>query len=409
MKKILFLTYRLPNSLLKDGYSIRALGLAGILKKEYNIDLVSLYQKETELEQKNGLEKFFDNIYLFSENILSESLGAVKGVLSSAPIQEEIYFSSKMQEWINKNYKNYNLIFCETLRTIKYVKNLRIPKVVDLIESLSLKYLRAREFVNPLWKLIYKIETPRIQKREREALENFDKVLISSPFDRKYLCQQSTVNLPRRQAGTQQSKLVVVPNGVKEKVIHYPLSNTQYPEENWISFFGKMDYQPNEDAVLWFSREIFPQIQSKVPNLKFYIIGTNPTKKIKNLQRIKNIKITGFLDNPYKILQKSKLVVVPLRFGAGIQNKVLEAMALGKPVITSPISAQGIKEAKVGEHFEVISIDKPEIWVEKIMDLISNNQRRKSLNKAAQELIEENYRWEEIGKKLLKTVSEVIH
>jgi len=395
MKRILFLTYRLPNSLLKDGYSIRALGLARALKRKYKIDLLSLHQKEAESKRKKRLEKIFDNIYLFLRNTLSESLGAIKGILSTGPIQEDIYFSLKMQGWINENYKNYNLIFCETLRTAKYVTNLNVPKIIDLIESLSLKYSRARDFVNPFWKLVYKTEIPRIQKREKEVFDSFDKVFISSPFDKRFL--EGII-------GYSLNNFLVLPNGVKEELLQNSTSNE---EENLISFFGKMDYQPNEDAVLWFSKEIFPRIQNKISNLKFYIVGTNPTRKIRRLEN-ENIKVTGCLKDPYKILRKSKLVVVPLRFGAGIQNKVLEAMALGKALITSPIGAQGIERAKPGEHFEVIKVDRPDAWMKKIMDLISINQKRSDLSKKAKILIKENYKWEKIGKQLLNEIDKTI-
>jgi len=400
MKRILFLTYRIPDISLKDGYSIRILGLAQILKREYQIDLASLFRKELKVEYKKGLKEIFNNLYLFPKNIFSEKIGAIKGVLSSGPIQEDIYLSPEMRRWVGRNYKKYNLIFCETLRTMTYVKNLKIPKVIDLIESLSLKYKRAKKFVNPLWKLIYQIEIPRIREREKEVLKDFDRIFISSPFDKEYLIENSKLK-------TQNSKLIVISNGVKEEVIHYPSSNIQYPEENYISFFGKMDYQPNEDAVWWFSREVFPRLKNKIPDLKFYIVGTNPTKKIKKLKINKNIKITDYLKNPYEILRKSKLIVVPLRFGAGIQNKVLESMALGKTIITSPIGAQGIPEAKSGEHLEVIKEDRPEIWAEKILTLLFNSRKRNDLGEKAKKLIEENYRWEKIGNKLLDIINEL--
>jgi len=400
MKRILFLTYRIPDISLKDGYSIRILGLAQILKREYQIDLASLFRKELKVEYKKGLKEIFNNLYLFPKNIFSEKIGAIKGVLSSGPIQEDIYLSPEMRRWVGRNYKKYNLIFCETLRTMTYVKNLKIPKVIDLIESLSLKYKRAKKFVNPLWKLIYQIEIPRIREREKEVLKDFDRIFISSPFDKEYLIENSKLK-------TQNSKLIVISNGVKEEVIHYPSSNIQYPEENYISFFGKMDYQPNEDAVWWFSREVFPRLKNKIPDLKFYIVGTNPTKKIKKLKINKNIKITDYLKNPYEILRKSKLIVVPLRFGAGIQNKVLESMALGKTIITSPIGAQGIPEAKSGEHLEVIKEDRPEIWAEKILTLLFNSRKRNDLGEKAKKLIEENYRWEKIGDKLLDIINEL--
>lgn len=400
MKKILFVTYRLPNPLLKDGYSIRALGLAEILKKGHKVDLVSLYQNKKELEHKAELQKIFNNLYLFLRNIFFERMGAFKGVFTSSSIQTSIYFSPKMQGWINKNCKDYDIVFCETLRVVKYVENISSPVVVDLIESLSLKYFRAKNFVNPFWRLVYEIEMPRVLKEETKILKKFNKVFISSPFDKYFL---------EKKIGHSLNNLVVLPNGIKEEILQLPVTSYHLPiEEGYISFFGKMDYQPNEDAVLWFSKIIFSKIQQRIPGLKFYIVGTNPTRKIRNLQKNKDIKVTGFLENPYKILKKSKLIVVPLRFGAGIQNKVLETMALGKAIVLSPVAARGIKEGKDDKHFIIENPQNPEIFAQKVLSLLSRSKKREELGKNAKVLVQEKYRWEKIGRELLQEIKELL-
>ena len=134
----------------------------------------------------------------------------------------------------------------------------------------------------------------------------------------------------------------------------------------------------------------------------------NPTKKVKNLERIKDIKVTGFLKDPYKILEKSKLVIIPLRFGAGIQNKVLEAMALGKAVVTTEIGARGISGIKNGEQLLITDFKKPKETDERIIDLLRDGQAQKRIGENAREFILKNYTWKNVGDSLLANIAEII-
>lgn len=178
-----------------------------------------------------------------------------------------------------------------------------------------------------------------------------------------------------------------------------------------VAFFGKMNYQPNVDAVLFFVKEIMPRAKKMTKTMadydydkvKFYVVGTNPARKVRRLAG-KDIVVTGYLENPYKVLLKSSLVVLPLRFGAGIQNKVLEAMALGKAVLTSPIGAKGIPDAKNGIHLEVEDPNDPCKFAKKLINLLFDPKKRRDLGKNARDLIIKNYSWEKIGKVLLKEI-----
>ncbi|MDD5639136.1 MAG: glycosyltransferase family 4 protein [Candidatus Pacebacteria bacterium] len=396
--KILFITYRLPNPKTIDGYSIRILNIAKILNKNHKVDLVSVYQEDENLKYKNGLEKKFRNIFLFKKNRFSKFIGGVKGIFSRDPIQENIYYSSEMKKWIDDHYKNYDLIFCNTLRTTKYAFNLRTKKVIDFIEDLGLKYSEAINFVNFFWRIIYKIEVPRIQKLEKKILNNFDKIFISSEFDKNYLI--SNIQCPI-------SNLVVIPNGIKDNLIKLQISNIQHQEEDIISFFGRMTYQPNEDAVIFFAKNVFPKIKKQIPKVKFFIIGGPVSFKVKKLKNIPGVIVTGFLNNPYEIILKSKVFICPLRFGAGILNKVLEAMVLGKAVITTPIGIRAIKECVDDKNVIIIDDLKPEEITNRVLQILKDDRKRQILGQNAQKLILENYRWDKIGEKLLDTIKEL--
>jgi len=162
---------------------------------------------------------------------------------------------------------------------------------------------------------------------------------------------------------------------------------------------------PNIDAVTYFANEIFPLIIKNQHNLKFIIVGLNPTREVLKLGKRKNIEVTGFVDDPYEYLEKAKIVIAPLRFSAGIQNKILEAMALGKTVITTSKGARGIS-GEDGKHF-VVADDEKEMS-EKILALINDELKRKEIGNDARELIKRKYRWDIISKNLYKEIDEVL-
>jgi glycosyltransferase involved in cell wall biosynthesis len=415
-KKLLMISYRFPWPEEKGGYNLRILNLAKILKKEYSLSLLTLVENKKEEKEIENLkkEKIFEDIIYFYQSKIQEYKNALAGIFSKLPLQVKYYFSKKMEKWLQKNYQNYDLLYFNTLRTAIYLhyplSTIHYPPmVIDLIDSISLNYSEAKKWnKNLFWQLIYKIEIPRLKNFERKLIKSnhFKKIFISSEFDKKHL-----IKMPN--AKCQMPNVVVIPNGVKEELFHLPPSTFYSPEKNWLSFFGKMDTQPNQDAAIFFAKEVMPLINTdkrliSADKLKFYIIGTNPTKRIKNLENLKDVKVTGYLKNPYEILEKSKVIVSPLRFGAGIQNKVLEAMALGKVVITSEVGARGISEAQPGKHFEVINSFTPRLWQEKIVEFLLHPEKREKMGREARKLIEENYRWSKIEERLLTEIRKII-
>jgi len=405
MKKILMISCRLPSPEYKGGYNRRVLNFAKILSKKYYLDLVTTIDSFEEKEMINELKNanIFKNIFYFYNPKVNEYKNSFLALFSRFPLQTKYYFSKKMRNWILKNYQKYNLLYFNLIRTGLYSKNLlKVPKIIDLIDSISSHYKTAKEQTrNIFWKKIYQIEINRLEAYERKIIEGkfFDKYFISSNNDKRTI-----EKLLKREV----KELIVIPNGVNEGL--FKKHNGKIRKEEAIAFFGKMDYQPNIDAVCWFGKEVFPFLKEKYPNLKFYIIGINPSFRVKRLKKIKGIKITGYIKDIHNFLRKMKLIVVPLRFGAGLQNKVLEAMALGLPVVSSEIGARGIDGLINGKHIEVIKENNPLMWQKKILEMLSKNNLEKNLKmeKEAQVFIKENYSWEKIERKLLTEVEKII-
>ena len=393
MKKILIISYRFPYPL-TDGSRIRIYNIARILAQRYQVDLLAVNEGEIADGALDELKKTFNRVVAYPFHPLRFKLNTLKGLLSRNPLQIYYFHFGKVQKWIDEHHADYDLIFCFHIRMTRYLRKITDkPKVIDFIDATSINYREAQERARGIWRFIYPIENRRLLAYELKMLREFDKAFITSPFDKAYLDENS---------GHSNQNLIVLPNGVKEELFARKFEGK---EENWLVFLGKMNYAPNVDAVVYFAKEVFPLVKRKA-DVKFLIVGTSPAKKVLDLRKIEGIEVTGFVEDPYEYLEKAKVVVVPLRFSAGIQNKVLEAMALRKAVVTTSKAARGI-EGEDGKHFVVA--DTEEEMAEKILELLADDSKRREIGQNARELVEEKYRWDIVSQKLLKEVEEVLN
>jgi len=390
MKKILVLYSRIPYPLI-GGDRIRIYNTAKTLSRNYEVDLVCISEGRIESEYVERLKEVFNEVTYFSYHPLRFKWNALKGLFLKKPLQVSYYYFKEIQRWINEKYRGYDLIFCNHIRTVEYVKDIAHAKIVDLHDAISMNYAKAKLNTAGWWKIIYLMENKKLLPYEIKTIHKFDKSFIVSDTDRDYLIQQ----------GANEKKIVTISVAVKEGVVN---RISQVKEKDELVFLGKMDYLPNEDAVIYFAKSVFPMLKKEKGKLKFIIVGARPTKRVLKLGRIKGIEITGFVEDPYKYLEASKIFVAPIRFGAGIQNKILEAMALRKPVVTTSCGAEGIN-GKDGEHFLVA--DNPEDMAEKILDLLENEKKRRAIGERAKALIEKEYTWDTIGKRFLREIEEL--
>ncbi|MEM2954762.1 MAG: glycosyltransferase, partial [Candidatus Nanoarchaeia archaeon] len=181
----------------------------------------------------------------------------------------------------------------------------------------------------------------------------------------------------------------------------YTKQNKKY--SNCIVFFGKMNYQPNIDAVLWFVKNVLPKLNKE---LKVHIVGAHPSEKIKNLEKkYKNIIVTGFVKDPYEIIKSSLCVVAPMQTGGGIQNKILESMALGTINIMSSLAAKpiGARHKK-----EIIIADDPKKMAYFINDIFKNPKKYEYLKDNSKKFIANNFTWSIYEKNIIKIIKEVV-
>ena len=206
---------------------------------------------------------------------------------------------------------------------------------------------------------------------------------------------------PRDSNGYGTDRKFMITNGVDtEKYRQY----NENKIKNSFVFHGNLEYQPNIDAVLWFVDNVIEKIDKK---LNFLIVGAKPTQKIKELEdKYANIKVTGFVDDPYEILNSCLCVVAPMQTGAGIQNKILETMALGTINIVSELAAKpiGAEDKK-----EFLIIDKPELMANTINNIFTNQENYCFLKQNAKEFIKKNFTWSIYGKVYTNKIERLIN
>jgi len=226
-----------------------------------------------------------------------------------------------------------------------------------------------------------------IHRREARALSAFETALARS-VDQNVFCTPLEEQLFRERIPGAPS--TVIKNGVD--LAHLaPSPGTAEPGH--LVFVGVMDYYPNVEGCRWFAREILPRVRARVPHARLTIVGARPAGAVRTLARDPAVTVTGFVDDPRETLRRAAVSIAPLRIARGIQNKVLEAMAMGLPIVGTSAATRGT-EGVPGRHFLVA--DDVEEQTRAVVELLTERERALELGRAARKFVEERYDWEAV-------------
>ncbi|ODR80565.1 hypothetical protein BG842_03835 [Haladaptatus sp. W1] len=371
---------------------------AKILSKRHTVDLVVVNEDEEQPEHIQALQNQFNDVVSFNYPKSRFYLNTVSGLVSEKPLQSFYYHFDRVQEWVDDHSATYDMVYCNHVRTAEYARDLDVPVVVDFVDAISRNYAEAKDGASGVWKWLYSIDSDRLLEYERTLIEEVDRSFIISAEDREYITEDVALD----------DTPVVVPNGVREKLLDSAKAkrtDANDDESQSIVFLGKMDYFPNEDAATFFANKVFPKIRKQCPDAVFEIVGMNPTEEVQSLGERSGIRVTGFVEEPMEYLNQASVVVAPMRFGAGVQNKILEAMALSKPVITTSLGLEGIDAT---DSVDIKVADDPGGLAEKTVELLNNRQQRTAIGNEARRCIVENYRWDVVERTLLEEIDEVL-
>ncbi len=380
-KKLLFISSRIPFPLV-GGDKIRVFNSLQILSKRYDIELLYIDTEIIRLDYKKELKKYCSKITPFVVSKYEFLWNTLKGFLKNKkPLQVNYYYFKEIQKYIDDRIGDFDVVFCNHIRTTEYLDKHEIIKYVDLVDSIAMNYTKAYSNSKGLWKLIYAIERRRVKKYERFVVESFTKTIVISDVDKRFIDSDDKYNIS------------VIGNFVREMEYDKDIK----PTECKICFLGKMDYEPNVSAVKYFVKNIFSSLKEKNKDIEFIIIGAKPTMEVQKLSYTDGVVVTGFVDNPYNEIQKCNLFVAPMVSGAGVQNKILEAMKMGKCVVTTQIGAEGLVNLK---GRELIVCEDDQQMIESIIDLLENNLTSEKIGKRAKAYVENNYSEELVSNQL---------
>ncbi len=382
--KILFIANRFPYPPFR-GDKLKIYNLAKRLAKKHELHLITFTEQRSDTQYLPELEPIFSKIEIVHLPKLQSVFNVGWGMLGSAPLQVNYFkstaFKNTLQELMAAN--QYDAIHVQHLRMAQYAISYQDRfRILDLPDAFSLYWQRRKSVPRSfLTRILDNIESRRVMKYEKYILSQFNLNLVCSNEDLKFLEEKHHINTIR-----------LLPNGVDTDKFK-PMGH-DYSHAHTLLFTGNMDYDPNVDAVLYFANEVFPKIKQDFPNVKFVIAGQRPIDKVKALDNQNDIQVTGFIPELSEMYNTASVVVAPLRFGAGTQNKVLEAMAMGIPVVCSNIGFEGLG-IQDGEGAYMRTDAKS--FAAQVVELLKDAQLRESVGKKGVEVIQKNFSWDTVS------------
>ena len=336
MQDLLFLSHRIPYPPNK-GDKIRSYHLLKYLRLNYNVHLGTFIDDPFDYQYTVKLDALCASTCYIELKPLLAKIKSLQGLLTGEPLSLPYYRNKRMQKWINQTLSSYSitkvLIFSSAMA--QYINQDQVvDMIVDFVDVDSDKWQQYAQHCKGLKHWIY--------CREAQHLFNYEKS-IAEQARASIFVSEHEAELFQTLVPEVNHKITYINNGVDIDYFSPELNfSSPYADNDQIIVFtGAMDYWANVDAVIWFVNAIFPIIREQLPAIVFYIVGSKPTKEVLTLAN-NNVVVTGTVADVRPYIAHAHLVVAPLRIARGIQNKVLEAMAMEKYVVATAAAMEGI-------------------------------------------------------------------
>jgi sugar transferase (PEP-CTERM/EpsH1 system associated) len=384
VEDLLFLSHRIPYPPDK-GEKIRAWHFLRYLAGRYRVHLACFVDDPEDARHMSQLERICASVFWRPLVPMRARLRSLAGLADGASLTRGYFRDRRLQRAIDRIVAEHRpgqiFVFCSAMAP--YIERHRAARcVIDMVDVDSEKWRHYAAVTSGLPRLVYAREARALLALERRAARLADRVLLVSGAE---------ADLFRGLAPEAAPRVAAVPNGV-DTAFFDPARQFPDPFDGTpaIVFVGTMDYRPNVDAVGWFASAVMPLLRSSVAGgLSFWIIGANPSAAVRQLAR-DDIRVTGRVDDVRPYLAYAAAVVAPLRTARGVQNKVLEAMAMAAPVIVTPEAREGL-EACVGELIEAST---PQTFAEKIRGVLLDRDAAMQLGRHARERVRRDFSWQ---------------
>ena len=338
MEELLFLVHRIPYPPNK-GDKIRSFHLLKHLAKHYRVHVGAFVDDPDDWGHVDALGKLAGGeVFLLPLKPRLATLRSAKGLFTGEPLTLPYYRDRRMQDWVDavlaKGGVRRGLVYSSSMAQY-LMPHAGIARIIDFVDVDSDKWRQyaARKHWPLRW--VYRREARHLLEWERLVARRFDAAAFVSEAEAEHF---------RLLAPECRQRIFGFSNGVDTEyfVPERSHANPFAPGDRPIVFTGAMDYWANVDAVTWFAHEVFGAVRRQVPEASFWIVGARPTPDVKGLETLPGVHVTGSVPDVRPYLAHAELVVAPLRIARGIQNKVLEAMAMAKPIVVSPEALEGI-------------------------------------------------------------------
>jgi sugar transferase (PEP-CTERM/EpsH1 system associated) len=384
MARLLFLTQRIPYPPDK-GEKIRQFQILQHLRKRYEVHLGCLVDDPHDVQHIDTVKAFCASSHFARLDRARAKIASLRGLLTGEPLSVVFYRDPGLEKWVRRVLDTVkpDLVFVFSSNMAPYVLNLKrtAPLMVDLVDLDSEKWLSYSKTHNFPMRWVYRREGRKIAALEARIAREADWSLFVS---------EAEAALFQTREPAFGDRVHYVSNGV-DLAYFDPAQSFPAPYGTDVAnfvFTGAMDYPPNVDAVSWFAREVLPAVRRALPGAQFHIAGSNPTAPVRALANLPGVFVTGRVADIRPYIAHATASVAPMRIARGIQNKVLEAMAMGRPTVVTPDALEGI-DAEPGA--ELLLAQTPEAFAEACIACAAPEAR--ALGEAARRRVVRAYGW----------------
>lgn len=383
---LLYLVHRIPFPPNK-GDKVRSFHLLRQLSKNYRVFLGAFVDDEQDWQYVGELDKYCQEVKVLGLNPRVAKLLCARALLTGEAMTLPYYRNAQMSRWVEQvvaaNEIKRSVVFSSSMA--QYLAPFKeVRAVVDFCDVDSAKWTRYAADHKGVMAWLYRREGERLAKFERA---------VAQQCAASVLVSQAEAELFKQVAPESVASTYAISNGVDSDNFspEHDLPSPYSAGERPVVMTGAMNYWPNVDAAIWFAREIWPAVLAKHPRAKFYVVGMNPTEEVKALGQIAGVVVTGSVPDVRPYLRYARAVVAPLRVARGIQNKILEAMSMSRPVIASDTCAVGV-DAQRGVEF-LVAANEAEYQTH-LDTLLNEPEKGDAIGVLARARVVSRYSWE---------------
>jgi polysaccharide biosynthesis protein PslH len=391
---ILFLQTDFPFPVTGGG-RLRSFHLLKELAKTNNVSLVSFADSSITTADVQEMKQYCRRVEAVSFDVKHSAFKYLKSLFTGIPYRVLLYSSSEFAAEVRTTYaeESFDLVFSEHPYLAQHIPPGAKCVIAQKDEMMATILKRTAESGSFIMRLYARTQWKKMWKYEIDLYRRYGVFIAISREDQK-LVNDLVPGI----------KIPYISNGV-DTDFYSP--HNEHEDENGLNivFTGVYSYYPNEQGALFFVQEILPLIRIQYPAIRFFVVGKEPPQSVRNMSSDPSITVTGLVADIRPYIQRASVVVVPLLIGGGTRNKILEAMAMGKAIVSTSIGAEGLE---VHNGKDILIADSPQDFANSVMNLLADKEKRRALGNCAREMVLRDYRWEAVGTTLDSFIREFV-